>query len=81
MKIVQTIGDTVLYIPTNDQHEVMKKAPNCNTAAMLPATVVAVWSEDTLNLKVHLDGGLPDLWVTSSIKGTGEGNWMDSEVG
>ena len=53
----------------------MANAPNCNTSELLPATVVAVWGPNTINLKVHLDGDEADLWVTSVHEGPGAGQW------
>jgi hypothetical protein len=41
----------------------------------LPAIVVKVYSPTTLNLKVFLDNGGPDLHVTSVPEGTTVGCW------
>lgn len=41
----------------------------------LPATIVAVWGDDCVNLKVSVDGHGPDVWVTSRMRGDNEGEW------
>lgn len=46
-----------------------------NMAEELPAIITAVWSEDSVNIKVFVDGNAPDLWVTSISQGDEEGNW------
>jgi len=33
----------------------------------VPATIVAVWSDKCVNLRVHPDGPGPDLWETSVV--------------
>lgn len=55
-----------------------------NTGDVLPATVLKVWSEDCINVKVFLDGS-DDYWVTSI--GVSEGpepgkfHWMPYQIG
>jgi len=70
------LGQTVLYIPTQEQKDNMKSNPEiCNEADKLPAIVTAVWSETCVNLKIMHDGDLPDLWETSSSQGDQERQW------
>ena len=56
---------------------------DCNIPVLnqpLAAVIVAVWGIDLVNLKVHLDGNLIDLWITSTSKTTKEnksaGGWL-----
>ncbi len=71
------IGKTVHYKPTQEDKNYMKNANTiCNSSDLLPAIIVADWSESCVNLKVLLDG-VGDLWKTSMQKGTEEGNWND----
>lgn len=69
-----TIGRVVNYRTTEKERMKMEISGDCNVQSVLPATVVAVWSPTTVNLKVHLDGN-GDMWVTSSQEGTLEGQW------
>ena len=71
-----TIGTVVIYNTTKEEQEQMGKKPNCNVATQLPAIVVAVLSDECVNLNVHIDGeGILMLWITSSIKGDDERQW------
>lgn len=75
-----TIGRVVIYNTTKEEQEKMRSAtnPGCNVHEKLPATVVAVWTEETVNLQVLLDGkinGESTIWKTSASKGDGEGQW------
>jgi len=73
-----TLGRIVLFHVPESIQEKMGMANGCNTSKLLPATIVAVWSETTINLKVHLDGELDghgDLWMTSVQEGTDENHW------
>lgn len=48
-----------------------------NTTSMgeeYPATIVRVWDDGKINLKVHLDGS-DDYWATSRECGDGDGQW------
>lgn len=69
-----TIGTVVTYNTTNDEQTEMINNPDCNVQEKLPAIIVAVHSEESVNLKVFLDGK-GELWVTSSLKGDDEGQW------
>lgn len=69
-----TIGRIVIYNTTGDQQKAMV-ALACNNQLQLPATIVAVWSDTCVNLKVQVDGNHSDLWITSSTQGDKEGNW------
>ena len=65
-----TIGRIVIYnVP-----DYVKNGINGNKQTKLPAIIVAVWSETTVNLKVITDGQ-NDVWVTSSSIGDGLGQW------
>jgi len=66
MKSIPTIGDMVIYYPTEEEKRGI--ADHGNTSDSLPAVVVAAWGETTLNLKVFTDGNGPDLWKTSVPK-------------
>jgi len=75
--MVPTIGRVVLYNTTEEQRKKMENDPNCNVQEKLPAIVVAVWGdteESAINLNVQNDGE-GSFWVTSALKGDGEGNW------
>lgn len=65
-----TIG-RIVHFNMTDHH---KNSVNGNKSAVCPATVVAVWSDSCVNLKVHTDG-VNDLWVTSASQGDGPGQW------
>jgi len=69
------IGDVVVYKPTPEEKTFMRETYNCNVAEELPAFVVAVWSQDCVNLKVMYDGAVDDLWKTSVPQGWGDGQW------
>jgi hypothetical protein len=69
------IGDVVVYKPTEEEKDFMSVTHNCNVANELPAFVVAVWSEDCINIKVMYDGAVDDLWKTSVPEGYGQGQW------
>jgi len=73
-----TIGRIVVYNTTDADKAKMEAASKinggCNVQSQLPAIVVAVWSDNCVNLKVITDGNL-DLWVTSSLQGDEPSNW------
>jgi len=69
-----TIGRIVIYNTSVVDREKMSIANYCNVQDKLPAIIVAVWSDECVNLKVITDGNM-DLWVTSAIKGDNEMNW------
>jgi len=74
-----TLGQTVIYT-LNDHdrerlHALGSRHPN-NGAPEAPATVVRVWSDTCVNLRVHCDDTF-DLWVTSATKGEGARTWKE----
>jgi hypothetical protein len=74
-----TIGRIVIYNVSDEQKRIMENSykntgKSCNVQSKLPAIVVAVWSETTVNLKVITDGN-EDLWVTSVHQGDGQMEW------
>ncbi len=73
-----TIGRIVHYNTDDTDLFKMKAAKQinggCNEAKVLPAIVVAVWSEECVNLRVVTDGNL-DLWRTSVTQGDKPGQW------
>ncbi len=69
------VGQTVTF-KTNEKQRIAMEVNGDNTQEVLPATIVAVWSKETVNLKVQVDGRSADLWVTSVQKGTGEYEWQ-----
>lgn len=73
-----SIGRIVIYRPTEAEKKVMADTIGCNTSDILPATIVAVWGdseESCINVKVHQDGDVPDLWKTSINRGEEPGQW------
>jgi hypothetical protein len=74
-KTIVEMGDRVVYHTTNPERKLMEDSNQCNVQSVLPAWVVAVWSEKCVNLKVSVDGNIPDLWITSAHKGHLEGQW------
>ncbi|MGB1270768.1 MAG: hypothetical protein ACPG5T_01705 [Endozoicomonas sp.] len=72
------VGKIVTYNTTKEQMEAMKTL-GCNPQEQLPATVVAEHDPEDkkslVNLKVHIDGPLPDMWVTSVPHGKEVNNW------
>lgn len=65
------LGDTVLYhLNEYDRKDIRGNSMN----SPCPATVVKVWDQKTLNLKVHTDGE-NDLWKTSVKPGTNPGDF------
>jgi hypothetical protein len=79
-----TIGRIVVFHTTQAQQKAMEASHafnrGCNVAKELPAIIVAVWGPDTVNLKVFVDGGIGDLWVTSAHYGNTEGEWSWPEI-
>lgn len=73
-----TLERVVLFHVPGSIKEKMSMANGCNISKLLPATIVAVWNETSVNLKVHIDGeidGKSDLWMTSVQEGTDENHW------
>lgn len=71
-KTVVTVGDMVIYWPGQYDIDELRQLINEGKAINLPlidqpmpAVVVAVWGEYCINLKVMVDGGIPDIWRTS----------------
>lgn len=56
-QVKPTVGRIVNYYPS-------KNDPNHNSAEVLPAIIVRVWSNEVVNLKVINDGEV-DFWKTS----------------
>jgi len=78
------VGDHVSYVLSDyDVKSINAADPagsNRNTAHSdhaYPALVTAVFSQDCVNLRVHLDGAGPgaDYWATSRQRGTGPAQW------
>lgn len=65
-----TTGRIVNFRMTED----LKNRVNGNKQDVLPAIIVAVWSDTVVNLKVITDG-INDLWVTSVPYGDAQYNW------
>ena len=74
-----TLGRTVIYHTTEQDREEMRLNPECNVQKDLPAIIVAVWSDECVNLKVICDGNM-ELWKTSVTLGTDEYNWSWPEI-
>lgn len=70
-----TIGRIVNYKTTEQEREWMRNSGNSNVSEVLPAMVVAVWSDTCVNLKVFCDGNVPDMWKTSAPLGENEACW------
>lgn len=74
------LGQTVIYRANPSDEIVMRHHPYCNKQDYLPATVVAKWSDTTVNLDVHFDGDVQGFsWKTSVYKGSDKGQWMTQE--
>jgi hypothetical protein len=70
IKMEPTIGRIVIF----NMPDYLKNGVNGNKSDKLPAIIVAVWSETTVNLKIITDGQ-NDLWVTSASQGDGPNQW------
>lgn len=79
-KMKPTIGRIVHYFPTDKERDALALL-RCNTQNVLPAIIVAVWTNTTINVKVFIDGAHEDLWKTSVVKFEGgdtenqQGKW------
>ncbi len=64
-----TMGDKVLFTfdkaRRDEIHGPDRALETLGQGDTVPATVVAVWGEACVNLRVHPDGPGPDLWETS----------------
>lgn len=71
-----TIGRIVHYKPSAERVDALHEL-GCNHPEIMPAVIVAVWSDECVNLKVLVDGPAADMWVTSANRGdeTGQWNW------
>jgi len=65
-----TIGRIVIF----NMPDYLKNSVYGNKSDKLPAIIVAVWSETTVNLKVITDGQ-NDLWITSVSIGDDPNQW------
>lgn len=73
IKLAPEVGDIVLYrVSASDASELRHN--HHADLPTLPAVVVRVWTETTVNLKVWTDGPT-DVWVTSAMRGDGAGEW------
>lgn len=73
-----TVGRIVNYhVSDNDSQELKN---NFVAGEVLPAIIVRVWSEETVNLKIFTDGPV-DVWKTSVLQGDGQGNWSWPIIG
>jgi hypothetical protein len=71
-----TIGRTVLYkLGEEDKRSLYTNGTWGNTPDVAPATIVSVFSDTCVNLKVCIDGYRNDLWKTSVSQGDGAGQW------
>ncbi len=75
-----TIGRIVIYRLTDADKEYLRDAQAnsipVNVSEELPAVIVAVWSENCINVKVFVDGITNSIWKTSINEGTQPGMWM-----
>ena len=69
-----SIGRIVIYNTTQKEQETLSNL-SCNSSKQLPAIVVAVWSETTINAKVFIDGLHIDEWKTRITQGDEPGQW------
>ncbi|WP_319228328.1 hypothetical protein [Draconibacterium orientale] len=72
------LGQTVIFNVSEETGNSLQTL-GCNKQTQYPATVVAVWSEECVNLKVQVDGTHPDLWITSAQRGTEANQWQEAE--
>ena len=70
-----SIGRIVIYNTTDDDRAQTGSFNNCNSCLQLPAIIVNVWNDTCVNLKVIVDGSIPDIWKTSVCQGKKEGFW------
>ncbi len=76
--MIPSIGRIVIYKTTEKEREGLKAMGCYNEQKELPAVIVAVWGDTpqaAVNLKVAVDGSIPDLWKTSVNVGENEGSW------
>lgn len=75
-----TIGRIVQYKLTEQDKTNLREASGFtgrynNIPEVLPAIIVAVWSETTINIQVFIDGHSSTMWKTSTQLGDGLGQW------
>jgi hypothetical protein len=70
-----TIGRIVIF----NMPDYLKNCVNGNKQDKLPAMIVSVNSETSVNLKVFTDG-VNDLWITSVPQGDSPNNWNWPEI-
>ena len=75
-----TIGRIVNYKLTEADKKNLEAARGFtgrynNTADTLPAIIVAVWSDTTINAQVFVDGHTSTMWKTSINQGDEIGQW------
>lgn len=72
-----SIGRIVIYKTTQVERDHMQSLSNSgvptNISSELPAIIVAVWSENCINVKVIVDGRQQDILKTSISFGENEG--------
>jgi hypothetical protein len=70
-----SIGRIVHYKPTGGDRAAWSAHGNhIGEDDLLPAIIVAVWSDEYVNLRVFLDG-TESPWATSATLGEGEHQW------
>ena len=70
-----TLGSIVHYRPDATQREAWSKLGNSvDPGELVAAVIVAVWSDECVNLRVMLDGEATP-WVTSATLGEDEYQW------
>lgn len=67
-----TIGRIVHY--HTDESDKRHMVGRANVVNLLPALIVAVHTDDCVNLKVFLDGS-GDIWTTQVMRGDDPGEW------
>lgn len=71
-----TIGKMVVYRTTQADREMMKRSEQkCIVQEKLPAVVISVKDDETVNLRVFCDGDIT-LHKTDAVRGAKEGGWV-----
>lgn len=71
----QYVGKLVIYLTTESDRSHMK-FEHCKPQHHLPATIVAINDNNTVNLKVMQDGPVPDKWIPDVSATEKEGGWI-----